>query len=87
MVTGIDRKIEKEMIGGSILSFRSSENTVTFHVKEIESTNKCHVKAFMDISAQRLIDIGADIWWDSESVYLTIGDVADCKFNKIGFSY
>lgn len=41
----------------------------------------------MDISAQRLIDIGADIWWDSESVYLTIGDVADCKFNKIGFSY
>lgn len=75
------------MIGGIILSFTASDNAVTFHVQELQSVSKCRVKALMDMNAQRLIDIGTNIWWDHKFIYLTIGDVSDCKFNRIGFSY
>lgn len=75
------------MIGGNILSFTASDNVVTFYVKEEQSMSRCHVKALMNQHIQKLIDIGASIWWDSEIVYMKIGDVPDCKFHKVGFSY
>lgn len=75
------------MIGGKILEFSSNGDVVTFNVKEEHSESRCSVKASLNSHAQRLIEVGADVWWDSETVYLTIGDVPDCKFKKIGYSY
>lgn len=75
------------MIGGTILSHSVQGDVVTFKVKEKESSSQCHVKAKMDQHAQKLIDNGADIWWAGKKVYLRIGDVPDCQFEKIGFSY
>lgn len=75
------------MVGGRVIYFTSNESVVTFLVQEEQSMSTCKVKAIMSIIEQKLIDIDMAIWWDSDSVYLTIGDVPNCKFQKIGFSY
>lgn len=75
------------MIGGRVTHFTSNESMVTFSVQEEQSMSKCQVKAIMSISEQKMIDIDTAIWWDSKHVYLTIGEVRDCKFPKVGFSY
>jgi hypothetical protein len=75
------------MIGGTILKHEVSEDIVTFTVKENQSTSQCRVKAWMNEHERKLIDNGTQIWWDSHTIYLEIGDVSDCKFPKVGFSY
>lgn len=75
------------MVGGRVIYFTSNESVVTFLVQEEQSMSTCKVKVIMSIIEQKLIDIDMAIWWDSDSVYLTIGDVPNCKFQKIGFSY
>lgn len=75
------------MISGRVTYFTSNESVVTFSVQEEQSMATCKIKARMSFDEQKLIDIDTAIWWDSDNVYLTIGDVPDCKFQKIGFSY
>lgn len=75
------------MIGGIVIDWIAKEDTVTFSVMEEQSGSICRVKAIMSKGAQRLIDLSAPIWWESENVYLTIGDITDCKFPKVGFTY
>jgi hypothetical protein len=75
------------MIGGTVQSWTAHGSVVTFLVKETESESTCYVKAKMNSFAQKFIETGVDIWWDSDKVYIQFDDVPDCKFDKIGYSF
>lgn len=75
------------MIGGNIINYSAADGVVTFYLEETQSKSRCYVRALMNEYEQKLIDKNAAIWWDSENVYLTIGDIPDCKFPKVGNSF
>ena len=75
------------MVGGIVQSFKVNDGIVTFTVKEKESNSVCHVKAQMDFWAIQLIDIGTDIWWHADKLFIRFDEVNDAEFKKIGNSY
>lgn len=76
------------MVGGIIDSWQTSTKFTKIIVKDRPYSNweYCSVKVQIPPGALKLLKENKPIWWHGDYVYITLEEVSDCKFKKIGFT-
>jgi hypothetical protein len=76
------------MIGGKIIRWEKTQNSVLFYVQGtgIESNDFMKVKAKVPDATLAKIEVGDDIWWQGYKVYISFDGYQDIDFEKVGFS-
>lgn len=77
------------MVGGHIFKIKHEKDHTVFTVRGTgsERNDLMKVKAQIPSKAKPHLHTGLPIWWQGDKVYITILDVPDIAFKKIGFSY
>lgn len=77
------------MVGGKIYDMTDEGETVLFTVRGTgsEQNDLMDVRGKIPGSAKGLIEVGNNIWWQSGKLYITIFEVGDNEFEKVGYSH